>query len=275
MLFISARKGLSDENRIGPDQVFDIKIVRGVAPDPDTLLPLDGGIDAVRNAVDGKKVLVIVHGYNNEFADIARAYDLIEDQTKKNMKTKYDLVVGYTWPGGDDRFDYFAAKTRSGSLAPRFCENLRQLHSSATRPKALDVMTHSMGARLTLEALKQLTTTKVVRNLFLTAAAVDNESIEKGEEYFTANGRARNSFVFHSNNDQVLKFGYNVAEWDRALGLNGPENPGDIIKHSKSTLVINCKRKINGHGEYKSQDEIYKFLNKQVETVTADQFSTL
>lgn len=275
MLFISSRKGLNNENQIGPDQVFDIKISRGLSDDPSTLTPEERGIDVVRDAVAGKRVLMLVHGYNNEFADVIRAYDLIEDQVKKHMKTRYDLVVGYTWPGGDDRFDYFAAKTRSGSLAPRFCENLRQLHSSAKRPRSLDVMTHSMGARLTLESLKLLSTRKVVRNLFLTAAAVDNESIERGEEYFTANSRVRNSFVFHSRNDQVLKFAYSVAEWDRALGLNGPEDPADIMQHSKNAIIVNCKHKINGHGEYKYTDEIYKFLNKQVEEVKAQQFSTL
>lgn len=275
MLFISSRNQLSDENRIGPDQIFDIKITRGVAADPASLTPRANGLKDIKTAVAGKRVLLLVHGYNNEFADVIRAYDLIEDQVKKHMRNKYDLVMGYTWPGGDDRFDYFAAKTRSGALAPRLCETLRQLHASATRPDSLDVMTHSMGARLTLEALKHLPIQKVVRNLFLTAAAIDNESIERGEEYFTANRRVRNSFVFHSQHDQVLKFAYNLAEWDRALGLNGPENPADIMQHAKNTRVVNCKRKVNAHGDYKSTDELYKFLNKQIETANVAQFSTL
>lgn len=272
MLFISSRKSLENENAIGADEYYDIGIRRHVLT---TVTELNSGMADIQRAVAGKKILVLVHGYNNEFEDVIRAYDMIDGHTKKHMRSKYDLVIGYTWPGGDDRFDYFAAKTRAGALAPRFAENLRQLHTAATRPAAMDVMTHSMGARLTLEALKVLPTRAVVRNLFLTAAAVDNESIEKGEEYFTANGRAGQSFVFHSKNDGVLKYAYNVAEWDRALGLHGPEDPADIIRNAKRTLVINCKRKIKGHGDYKQQEDVYRFLNRNVEGVTAAQFSTL
>ena len=33
----------------------------------------------MQSAVSGKRVLIIVHGYNNEFEDITRAYDLIGD----------------------------------------------------------------------------------------------------------------------------------------------------------------------------------------------------
>ena len=81
----------------------------------------------------------------------------------------------------------------------------------------------------------------------LLASAVDNESLERGEEYFVANRKVRNSFVFHSRHDQVLGFAFRIAEFDRALGQNGPENPGDIMDHSSHTLVINCKNKIRGH----------------------------
>jgi len=91
-------------------------------------------------------VLILVHGYNNELEDITRAYNLIEGKISRFMKNKYDVVIGYSWPGGDSRFEYFSAKTRSGAISPRFGENLRQLHSANTRPKSLDLMTHSMGA---------------------------------------------------------------------------------------------------------------------------------
>lgn len=272
MLFISSRSDLFNENKIGPDEFFNLSIRRGLlVGQPESI----GGLSDIQKQVSGKRVLLLVHGYNNEFDDVVRAYSLIEDHIGRLMKDKYDLIIGYTWPGGDDRFDYFSAKTRTGALSPRFQETLRKLHSASTRPAALDIMTHSMGARLALESLKLLTTRGVVRNLFLMASAVDNESIERGEEYFTANGRVRNSFVFHSKHDQVLSLAYRIAEFDRALGLHGPEDPADVMQHSTHTLVINCKHHINGHGDYKGEDEIYRFLDDNVDTVSAGQFSTL
>ena len=139
----------------------------------------------------------------------------------------------------------------------------------------MDLMTHSMGARVALEALKHLRTRQVIRNLVLLASAVDNESLERGAEYFTANGRVRNSFVFHSRHDQVLGLAYRFAEFDRALGQNGPEDPANIVEHSPHTFVVNCKNKIQRHGDYKSEDDIYKYLAKNVNNVRARQFATL
>lgn len=271
MLFISSRLDLGNEDRIGPDQFWDIGIRRGLETSRTNI----DRLSPIQEAVAGKRVLLLVHGYNNEFDDIVRAYDLVDSQSSRLMQGKYDLVIGYTWPGGDNRFEYFSAKTRAGAIAPRFSENLRQLHQRSTRPKSLDVMTHSMGARVALEALKHLTTRNVIRNLILLASAVDNESIERNEEYFSANSKPSNSFVFHSRHDQVLSVAYRIAEFDRALGLHGPENPGDIIAHSRNTRVVNCKRVIKSHGDYKGEDEVYRYLNGNVDGVTAPQFSTL
>lgn len=271
MLFISSRQELSNEEQIGPDQFWDLRMRGGMVTSRREL----SGLEEIQAAVAGKKVLLLVHGYNNELEDVTRAYHLIESKVQRFMGNQYDLVIGYTWPAGDDRFDYFSAKTRSGALAPRFRENLRQFHNTSTRPKSLDLMAHSMGTRLIFESLKYLTTRNVVRNVINMASAVDNESIEKNQEYFTANGRVKNSFVFHSRHDHVLNVAYRIAEWDLALGLYGPEDPGDVMQNSKHTYVVNCKRVIRSHGEYKENDDIYKYLNANVAKPGPVQFSTL
>lgn len=271
MLFISSRMELSNEEQIGPDQFWDLRIRGGMVTSKREL----SGLAEVQSAVAGKRILMLVHGYNNELEDVTRAYDLIENQVQRLMGNQYDLVIGYTWPAGNDRFDYFSAKTRSGALAPRFRDNLRQLHNSATRPKSLDVMGHSMGTRLIFESLKHLNTRNVIRNLINMASAVDNESIETNREYFPANGRVKNSFVFHSRHDHVLNVAYRIAEWDLALGLHGPEDPADVMQHSKHTYVVNCKRVIRSHGDYKGNDDVFEYLNANVAKPGKVQFSSL
>ncbi len=272
MLLISSRLALTDEDRIGPtDEYWDIRIQRAMSVRQTQLEDISPLEDAVR----GKKVLLLVHGYNNLLDDVIRAYDKVEEKVNRHMKSAYDQIIGYTWPGGDNRFDYFNAKTRAGAVAPRFCDNIRQLTTPANRPAALDIMTHSMGSRVALEALRHLNRRNVVRNVFLMASAVDNESIERGYEYYTAARSVRNAIVFHSRHDHVLKVAYSLAEFDAALGLNGPEDPANIIQHSPETLVVNCKNHIRKHGDYKSTDAIYKYLARNVSTVRAPQFSTL
>lgn len=271
MLFISSRRELSNEDVIGDDEFWDIEISAGMETGRTRL----GGFNEVTNRLKNRRVLILVHGYNNEFEDIIRAYGLVEEKVMNLVGGEYDDVVGYTWPGGDNRFEYFSAKTRAGAIAPRFCHNLTELLADVqNRPASVDVMTHSMGARVSLEALKHIRGTRIVRTLFLLASAVDNESLELNEEYFDANSKVEHSIVFHSRHDQVLSLAYRFAEFDRALGQNGPEDPASIIEHSPRTWVVNCKNHIRGHGDYKGEDEVYRFI-AQFRPNSTRQFTTL
>jgi len=113
------------------------------------------------------------------------------------------------------------------------------------------------------------------------AAAVDNESIEQGEKYFEGTGHCTRFCIFHSNRDGVLQVAYPIGETlslslpDIALGYSGPEDPADIISHSPHVKVVNCKRVVGGHGQYKECDPVYQYLSGEFTGPGAAQFSTL
>jgi len=142
-------------------------------------------------------------------------------------------------------------------------------------------MGHSMGVRVVLKALKSQST-KIARNVFTMAAAVDNDSIEVGEDFYDATGNSDSVIVFHSKNDRVLKYAYSGAEFDYALGLLGPEDPNDIITHSSpgnpatpSVYVVNCKKRIHAHGAYKRTDQVYTYIAAFLAGSATGQFETL
>ncbi|MCG8492526.1 MAG: TMCO4 family protein [Sneathiellales bacterium] len=144
----------------------------------------------------------------------------------------------------------------------------------------VDVMGHSMGARVILKGLKTKPK-KVVRNLFTLAAAVDNECLEKDEEFHISTKRCDSTFAFHSKNDPVLRTAYRIAEFDNALGLRGPEDPQSIINHSSPTspkppnvYVANCRHIIHKHGAYKRSEPIYKYILDFLSGKTSDQYTT-
>ncbi len=182
-----------------------------------------------------KKILILVHGYNNEPEDVHNAYAILEERIKTLISgnIRYDQVIGYIWPGGDDVLDYYAAKTRANALARRFGIWLQKMSDNQA---IVDVMGHSMGVRVILKGLKTRSS-KVVRNVFTMAAAVDNESIEIDEEFYPSTKNCENLFVFHSKNDLTLKYAYTAAEFDYALGFKGPEDPYDVITHSAPTTT--------------------------------------
>ena len=267
MILISARENFwSDTELAVKDSIKEVDLVGK-----------NSSMDITANSfwpqVEDQRILLLVHGYNNEPEDVHNAYAVIEKHVKqiKSEKETYDHVIGYIWPGGDDRFDYYAAKTRANALARRFGIWLQEMQ---VHNVTVDIMGHSMGVRVVLKGLKTLEEC-IVQNVFTMAAAVDNESIQYGEDFFSSTKQCENIFVFHSKNDSTLKFAYSFAEWDLALGLVGPEDPQDIIANSPSVYVINCKNVIHRHGAYKSTTQIYQHISAILDGQMGGQYVTI
>jgi hypothetical protein len=141
----------------------------------------------------------------------------------------------------------------------------------------IDLNTHSLGAHVAFEALRE-GTPRIVRNSWNFASAVDNESIELGERYHDASGRCQSFYVFHSRNDSVLRVWYRVGDlfdFDTALGFSGPEDPGAIIRSSPNVRVVNCKDVVQSHGGYRSAGQVWAFMSQQLQNPSNEQFFTL
>jgi esterase/lipase superfamily enzyme len=211
-------------------------------------------------AIAGQRVLLLVHGYNNEQDEVYDAYSVIEDKVRTHMSHEYDEVIGYSWPGGDVGLEWWSSKRRANAVARRFRFLLRDISASVD---SIDVMSHSLGARVVLKGLKQFhggNDVATIRNYYCTAAAVDNEVLEAGEEFHDSVDKITSMFVFHSRKDGVLSYAYRAAEFDRPLGLSGPEDKAYVQRRTKNIFVVNCKKKIESHGAYKRSDDIYAYM---------------
>lgn len=244
MIFISSRRNFTD-----PDNFNDSghKIRNYGSSDAWSEMTMQ----ELGQAVSHKKVLLLVHGYNNVFEDVKENYSLIERKTNIFASGMFDVVLGYLWPGGDHAWEYKPAKGRANVAGARFIDILRLFSNSGV---SLTVETHSLGSRV---ALKAVDISGIPVELLLTAAAIDNESLEDGEEFSRAAKKSSSTFVFHSMRDDVLNVPYRLSEGDTALGFSGPENPD---KTPDTVKVVNCKYKIFKHGDYKSCDDFYKFI---------------
>ena len=172
------------------------------------------------------------------------SYQVIEQQAMVHLANAYDMVLGYSWPGGDQKLDWWQAKKRANAVARMFRFLLDSLAGDAG---AVDVMSHSLGARVTLKALKG-SPGRIVRNYFCTAPAVDNECFESDEEFADAIPSCERVYIFHSSRDEVLRFAYASSERDLALGLYGPEDKTYIEVATRTVFVANCKKVVSNHG---------------------------
>jgi hypothetical protein len=141
----------------------------------------------------------------------------------------------------------------------------------------LDLNTHSLGAHVVFEALRE-GPSPLVRNAWNFASAVDNESVEPDERYYAATRRCDRFYVFHSKNDPILRVWYRVGdffEFDTALGYSGPEDPAAIMKSASNVRVINCKHVVFSHGGYRSTGQVWAYMSQELATPSPAQFVTL
>jgi Uncharacterized protein conserved in bacteria len=116
----------------------------------------DGTFDVKKpkaSDLKGKRVLILFHGFNNDKESVLSTYFTIKkniDSVSKN-ETLYDEIIGYLWPGCDSRFEYFEAKENAEEMTKRTFQLINLVASEA---KQVDILAHSMGNYLFLEAMK-------------------------------------------------------------------------------------------------------------------------
>lgn len=251
MLIVSARVDFVDPDRLLPEG----HIIREVNLSNDSTVKTliqDEFLSEIRN----KNICILVHGYNNEYFEVNDAYQIMENNIHSSLPNSYDMVVGYSWPGGNRKLEWWDAKSRANAVARKFRQLLESIRGEV---QSIDLISHSLGARVSLKAIKD-SAKVLVDNYYCMAGAVDNESLEKGEEFFESRSSAKNIYVMHSARDEVLAITYRTAEFDNALGLFGPEDKSEVEKSKSNIYVANCKRVVATHGGYKRSKEVFDYI---------------
>ena len=257
MYIISSRVNFSNPDKLMPSG----HTIREIDLDDDSNARSFSDLNEFLTNISKKRLLMLVHGYNNEQDEIYDAYSIIEEKVRIHLNSEYDDVMGYIWPGGDSKFEWRQAKRSANGVARRFRRLVDRLSESAA---SLDLMSHSLGARVILKAMKQAKANNgrvPIRNYYCTAASVDDEVFDPREEFQSAIDKFSHIYVFHSRRDKVLRWAYGAAEGDVALGLSGPEDRAYIQNSTKNIFVINCKKRVAKHGHYKHSDDFYAYIS--------------
>lgn len=250
MILASCRKHF-DSN-----QLFDDLQLRRYANLSDTTHFQDITEGELADAVRDQHILVLVHGYRNPIKNVAAAYKKIETELRDRGLVgpgNYDGVIGFLWPGFETRIGFFAAVPWANRAAAHFRQFMKVLNGSA---HTVDVQTHSLGARVALQAFS-FDHEVFADNLMLTAPAVDDECLEPEKEFHAALRSCRRCLVYHSAKDPVLKIAYRIGAIDKALGYKGPQHPKVIERDCPDVFVVDCSAVVTSHGGYRSAPEVY------------------
>ncbi|WP_375753713.1 alpha/beta hydrolase [Vibrio sp. HN007] len=210
------------------------------------------------------QILFYLHGFNNNmephiFNNAKALQKLINKQSDKEKLVK---VIPLIWPCDDDSPIHFAddyyddqdAADGSGLAFSRLLgkfDKWKQAEAQTKEPclKRINILAHSMGNRVLKNALKKWAEDysnsnmpQLFRNVFMVAADVKNEILEKGEEGEFIVDSARNVVVYYANDDLAMPASkiansLSLKTMSRRMGMTGPE---DMSKLPKKVYEVDC-----------------------------------
>ncbi len=175
---------------------------------------------------------IVIHGFNCTEAQVVQEY------TPFSAALAHDCLA-YSWPGGCHPLDFPAAAGRSTLTGYRLRDVLSMRHLRSGRD---NIVTHSLGARVALTALKGSRCS--IGKLILMGPAVDWNAFDRGGEFENVPECCDSIHVLYSNRDEVLKLAFPFGDFGgdcRALGLDGPRDPlstpPHVVLHDLSSFI--------------------------------------
>jgi hypothetical protein len=194
----------------------------------DGTMPLSAAQWAAR--VRGRDLMLATHGFN---VGRQSGIDELSNWSRLMSLPGAALFVGVLWPG-DSRYapivDYPAEGDEAisaGRVLAKF------LNENADAAASLSMVSHSLGARMILEAVSGLQLP--VRRLVLMAGAIEDDCLVN--EYQEAAGKAREIYLLASRKDWVLELAFPAGNlvgeiimhghpyFRTAIGRAGPARP--------------------------------------------------
>ncbi|MFI5020253.1 MAG: alpha/beta hydrolase [Alphaproteobacteria bacterium] len=179
--------------------------------------------------VSGKNILFAAHGFNVDYQAGACSLGWLERYLNLAAPS---LFIGILWPGDswlpvvDYPFEGDVAQDcgrRLASFCSRWC----------AQAQSFSFLSHSLGARLVLEAVTHLG--RKAQSVCLTAAAINRDCLTT--EYAGAADNSALISILASHQDDVLKIAFSVGDpladvlhddhtpFQAALGADGPPPP--------------------------------------------------
>ncbi len=229
------------------------------------------GSDALLNELlkvmqKSKDVLIFIHGYNVSWESAVGSALALQETLNNGDGNQETVVVLYTWPSNgsampflayrSDRADARASGASIGRGILKLRDFLMKLHrsQSADCGQDLHLLCHSMGNYVLQNALKTIdqytpgtALPRIFEHIFLCAADVDDNVLERGNPMARLHELTRNVTVYFNRGDAALHVSdYTKGNPDR-LGTAGSAHPSAV--HSKIHQV-DCSPIVSGFVEH-------------------------
>ncbi len=196
----------------------------------------------------GRKIVLIVHGYNNTEPAAKASYEALYEELSRILSPTFlENVWEVFWPGYwpwimKNEFVSWTSYTWKAFQAEAIAIALADCLEEAEAKEVLFIA-HSLGCRIVLETIRQflLTGRCSVPGICLMAAAVPTFMLKFGERLVKAAGSVQKRYVLYSRADRTLHFAFPLGqlpvdgELSEAVGRFG--NPGTCWKNEYENIV--------------------------------------
>ena len=202
------------------------------------------------------RVLIFVHGFNNRFDDAVYRFAQIVHDSKAE-----GIPVLFTWPSrGEVRLSAYGYDRESANYSRDALEQLLDTLAANPQVKEVNILAHSMGNWVTLEALrgKAIGGGKVgskVRNVFLVAPDVD---VDVFRTQIRRMGASRPRFaLFVSQDDKALGLSQFIWGGMQRLGdINPEQEPYRDILAQEHIAVFDLTKMEGANAHSRAFDDI-------------------
>ena len=228
-------------------------------------------LDVKAKMQNGQNVLIFIHGYNVSWKNAAAS--ALALQCMLNQKgDKPTVVILFSWPSDGSMMPFAAYKSDrsdardSAQAVGRGFLKLRDfLGKLKQKPKpgeehlqacnqSINLLCHSMGNYVLQNALGKLAgyangnrMPRIFDNIFMCAADVDDDILEKGEKMGRLHEISHNISVYFNKGDLALSISDTTKGNPQRLGHTGMARPQ--MTHN-NIEQINCSRIVSGMVEH-------------------------
>ncbi|RZK27062.1 MAG: alpha/beta hydrolase [Flavobacterium sp.] len=173
-------------------------------------------------ALNKTSLVLLIHGYNNNQKEASAAYKRFLEIQNKKFGLVTANVVGVYWPG--DNWEgaafYMQAIGKAKKVAPNLARDLFEIAEARGYLK-IDIITHSLGSRLTLETIKELQSLikasgkpsgLTIGRVAFMAGAVPTYYLEQPKKLERALTAFEGILNLYSENDRVLKYAFPLGQ---------------------------------------------------------------
>ncbi len=213
-----------------------------------------------------RDVLLYVHGFNTGYDEARfRLAQIVEDGRFGGVP------VLFTWPSTNNLLDYGAAKENATISRDALAKLIRQLTETPDVGR-VHILAHSMGAWLTMEALRQDAIAgspglnEKLGDVMLAAPDIDLNVFRRQ----LARLDPSHVFVLVAANDRALSLARTLAGDRPRLGALDPKSPADrAALEALGVRVYDLSREADifiGHGAYADAPDALRTIGAQIAT---------